>query len=82
MRIVVDAAGRVVIPKQICERLGITPPGSALELDEVGDHMELRPAGRDVWIDRSGARPVGRTDVDAPRLTAADVRELAERQRR
>ncbi len=81
MQIVVDAAGRVVIPKQIRERLGITP-GSALELDEVGDHMELRPAGREVWIDRSGARPVARTDVDAPRLTAADVRELAERQRR
>ena len=81
MQIVVDAAGRIVIPKQVRDRLGITP-GTTLELDELGDHVELRPAGREVWIDRSGQRPVARTAADAPRLTAADVRELSERQRR
>jgi len=81
MRVTIDAAGRVVIPKQVRERLGLTP-GTALELDELGDHVELRPATRNVRIDRSGSRPVARADADAPRLTAAEVRELAERQRR
>lgn len=81
MQITVDAAGRVVIPKQIRDRLGLGP-GSALELDEWGDHLELRPAGRDVWIDRSGDRPVARTTADAPGLSGQDVRELTDRLRR
>lgn len=81
MKVTIDSAGRVVIPKQVRERLGLTA-GSALELDELGDHVELRPAGRDVWIDRSDGRPVARTDADAPRLTAEDVRQLVDRQRR
>ncbi len=81
MRITVDAAGRVVIPKQVRDRLHIGP-GSTLELDELGGHVELRPVGREVWIDRSGVRPVARTAEDAPRLTSDAVRELTERLRR
>ncbi|WP_300007833.1 AbrB/MazE/SpoVT family DNA-binding domain-containing protein [Pseudonocardia sp.] len=81
MKLTIDAAGRVVIPKQVRDRLGLTA-GSELELDELGDHVELRPAGRDVWIDRSDGRPVARAAADAPRLTADDVRTLVDRQRR
>lgn len=81
MRITMDAAGRVVIPKQVRDRLHIGP-GSTLELDEMGGHMELRPAGREVWIDRSGARPVARAAEEAPRLTGDAVRELTDRLRR
>lgn len=81
MRITVDAAGRVVIPKQVRDRLHIKP-GSTLELDETGGHVELRPVGREVWVDRSGVRPVARTTQDAPRLTGDAVRELTERHRR
>jgi AbrB family looped-hinge helix DNA binding protein len=81
MRITVDSAGRVVIPKQVRDRLHIGP-GSTLELEELGDHVELRPVGREVWIDRSGARPVARTTVqEAPRLTGDAVRELTDRLR-
>ncbi|MGH3612249.1 MAG: AbrB/MazE/SpoVT family DNA-binding domain-containing protein [Pseudonocardia sp.] len=65
MHVVIDAAGRVVIPKQVRERLGFVA-GSTLELDELGDHVELRPAGREVWIDESGDKPVARAGVDAP----------------
>lgn len=75
MQISMDAAGRIVIPKPIRERLGIGP-GSTLELDELADHVELRPAGREVWIDRTGDRPVARTAADAPRLSTQDVRAL------
>lgn len=81
MLVTVDAAGRVVIPKQVRERLGLTA-GSQLELDELGDHVELRPAGRDIWVDREAGRPVVRAGADAPRLTAHDLRELVDRQRR
>lgn len=81
MKLTIDAAGRVVIPKQVRDRLGLTA-GSELELDELGDHLELRPAGRDVWIDRTDGRPVARTAADSPRLTADDVRDLVDRQRR
>lgn len=81
MKVTIDAAGRVVIPKQVRERLGLTA-GSTLELDELGDHVELRPEDRDVRIDRADGRPVARAPGDAPRLTADDVRTLVDRQRR
>lgn len=81
MLVTVDAAGRVVIPKQVRDRLGLTA-GSQLELDELGGHVELRPAGREIRIEQEDGRPVVRADADAPRLTAADVRDLMDRQRR
>jgi len=81
MQITIDAAGRVVIPKQVRDRLGLAA-GSTLELEQVGDHVELRPVGREVWIDDSDGRLVARTAPDAPRLTARDVRDLVDRQRR
>lgn len=81
MQVTIDAAGRVVIPKQVRERLGLTA-GSTLDLDELGDHVELRPSGREVWIDHSGPRPVARAGTDAPVLTAEDVRDRVDRQRR
>ena len=81
MKVTIDAAGRVVIPKQVRERLGLAA-GSILEIEELGDHVELRPADRAVWIDGSGDKPVARTSADAPRLTLEDVRGLVDRQRR
>lgn len=48
----------------------------------LGDHVELRPAGREIWTDESGAKPVARAGTDAPRSTAEDVRRLVDRQRR
>jgi looped-hinge helix DNA binding domain, AbrB family len=81
MEVTIDAAGRIVIPKQVRDRLGLTA-GTALELDELGDHVELRPAGREMWIDDSDGRPVARAGADAPVLTAEQVRDLMDRQRR
>ncbi|MGH3566236.1 MAG: AbrB/MazE/SpoVT family DNA-binding domain-containing protein [Pseudonocardia sp.] len=62
MKVTIDAAGRVVIPKQVRERLGLTA-GSTLEIEELGDHVELPPADRTVWIDGSGDKPVVRTSA-------------------
>ncbi len=81
MQVTGDSAGRVVIPQQVRERLGITA-GSTLELDEFSGHVELRLVGSQVCIDTSGDKPVARTDPDAPQLTAAEVHELVDHQRR
>ncbi|MBB6373939.1 AbrB family looped-hinge helix DNA binding protein [Pseudonocardia eucalypti] len=77
----IDAAGRLVNPKQVRSRLGLEA-GAELELEEVGDHVELRPIGREVWLDESGDRPVFRAVGDVPTLTAAEVRELMDEFRR
>jgi AbrB family looped-hinge helix DNA binding protein len=82
VKVTIDAAGRVVIPKQVRARLGLEP-GSELELDEVGDHVELRPAGRKAWIaEAADGRFVARSDADVPKLTDEEVRLLLEQQRR
>lgn len=82
MKVTIDAAGRLVIPKQVRARLGLEA-GAELELDEVGDHVELRAAGREVWLaEASDGRPVLRAQPDAPRLTDEEVRLLIEQQRR
>ena len=81
MQVTIDAAGRLVIPKPLRERIGLTP-GAVLELTEVGDHLEVRPAGRQVRIEVVDGRPVARAPEDAPPLTAGEVRGLIERDRR
>lgn len=42
MRLQVDAAGRIVLPKPVRTRYGIKP-GVELELEEAGDAIVLRP---------------------------------------
>lgn len=82
MKVTIDAAGRLVIPKQVRARLGLEA-GSELELDEVGDHVELRPAGRGVRIEEAAdGRPVARATDEVPKLTDEEVRLLIEQQRR
>jgi AbrB family looped-hinge helix DNA binding protein len=40
MHVSIDSAGRVVVPKQIREELGLTP-GTPLEIEVVDGHLEL-----------------------------------------
>lgn len=47
MRTTVDRFGRVVVPKEIRDRLGLHP-GSEIEIDEQGDEVVLKPAGREM----------------------------------
>jgi len=42
MRITVDRAGRVVLPKPVRDKMRLTP-GSTLELESEGEHITLRP---------------------------------------
>ncbi|MGH3544720.1 MAG: AbrB/MazE/SpoVT family DNA-binding domain-containing protein [Mycobacteriales bacterium] len=73
----IDSAGRLVVPSQMRKRFGLDA-GSAVELDEVGDHIELRPLGRHVSIEIVEGRTVVLASGDVPALSAEDVRRLVE----
>lgn len=61
-RLVIDKAGRVVIPKTLREELNLEP-GDTLEMESVGEQITLRPVRGTgpltkefgVWVFRSGA---------------------------
>jgi AbrB family looped-hinge helix DNA binding protein len=44
MHVAIDSAGRVVVPKPLRDRLGISP-ATPLEIEIVDGHLELTPAG-------------------------------------
>jgi AbrB family looped-hinge helix DNA binding protein len=46
MNVSIDSAGRIVLPKPIRERLGLTG-GDELEIEETADGVVLRVAGSD-----------------------------------
>ena len=53
MTLTIDAAGRVVIPKPLRDRLGLQA-GSTLEVLETSDGVTLKPAGRRSPLARKG----------------------------
>jgi AbrB family looped-hinge helix DNA binding protein len=81
MKVTIDSGGRVVIPKEIRDRLGLHP-GEALELQERDGRIELAPVGAKVWLEERAGQLVAVTEEPAPPLTVDGVREVAERLRR
>ena len=75
MRVTIDAAGRLVVPKRLREQLGFAA-GAELELTAVDGHLEIGIPSR-VRVDNGphGVRFVAETDE---RLDARQVRELME----
>ncbi len=70
MRLVIDKAGRVVIPKPLREELHLEP-GDSLEMESAGEQITLRPVRgtgpmtkeRGVWVFHSGQPlPASATD--------------------
>jgi AbrB family looped-hinge helix DNA binding protein len=81
MRVTMDGAGRIVIPKSVRDGLGLQA-GSELNLDVVDDHLELSVAPVPMRLERRDGRMVVVPERDVPPLTTEMVRELLERGRR
>ena len=77
----IDAGGRVVVPKDVRERLGLRP-GSRIVLTEVEGRLEISPATTPVPLMDHGGALVAVADTDLPALTAEQVREAVEATRR
>jgi len=77
----IDAAGRIVIPKALRDRLGFRP-GAALELRERDGHLEIQPAPTPMTLVRRKRGVVAVPGKSLPRLTDDMVRETMERTRR
>lgn len=81
MRSAIDAAGRVVIPKELRDRLGLTR-GRPVLIRERDGHIEIEPAGTAMSLVQGRHGPVAQAEEDLPPLTDEIVRETLERTRR
>ena len=79
MKVTIDAAGRLVVPKALRDELGFAP-GTELELAAVNGALEVRAPSR-VRIE-DGPHGLHFVADDADTLTTEQVRELIERGRR
>jgi AbrB family looped-hinge helix DNA binding protein len=80
MRTTIDSGGRVVIPKALRERLGLTP-GAEVDVAEADGRVEIRPAISPMELVDFDGHLVAQ-GVDLPPLTDDIVRETIERTRR
>ncbi len=82
MRTTIDAAGRVVIPKQLRQAASLEP-GQELEITERDGRIEIEPVSAPVrLVERDGFLAAETSDGDTTTLTASEVRDLLERTRR
>jgi AbrB family looped-hinge helix DNA binding protein len=81
MRSAIDAAGRVVIPKEIRERLGLRR-GRAVDVRERDGHVEIEPVATAMSLVRRHGGAVAVPAEKLPPLTDEMVRETLERTRR
>jgi AbrB family looped-hinge helix DNA binding protein len=82
MRTTIDAAGRVVIPKQLRQAASLEA-GQELEITERDGRIEIEPVSGPVQlVERDGFVAAEIADDDVPTLTATEVRDLLERTRR
>ncbi len=81
MRTTIDRAGRVIVPKQIRDALGLAD-GTALEIDVRDGVVVMEPPTTAVKLVRRGGGIVAEPDQKLPKLTAERVREALEAGRR
>jgi AbrB family looped-hinge helix DNA binding protein len=81
VKITIDRAGRVVVPKPMREQLGLTP-GQEIEIRvRDGKILEIEPSSVPMHVERRGRVAVIVPDEPVPVMTADEVREVMERQR-
>lgn len=81
MRITIDSAGRVVIPKSIRDELGLRG-GEELEIVERDGRIEIEPVPTPMRLVRKGAVLVAECEDAVPALTDEIVRDTLEKTRR
>jgi AbrB family looped-hinge helix DNA binding protein len=81
MRVTLDAAGRLVVPKPLRHALGLKP-GQALEIRAGDGRLEIEIAPTPMRLRKRGKGLVAVPDAELPSLTAEQVRDTLERVRR
>lgn len=81
MRVAMDRAGRIVLPKRVRDALGLAP-GVELELTEDAGRVILEPPAVPMRLERRGKGVVVVATEPQPRLRAAQVRAVLESSRR
>ncbi len=81
MRTTIDAAGRIVVPKDFRDALGISGPAE-VEVALVDGHLEIDVPTTTVRLERRGGGLTAVTDTEMPVLTGEMVRDVLERTRR
>jgi AbrB family looped-hinge helix DNA binding protein len=81
MKTVIDAAGRIVVPKALRQALGLKP-GQALEIRASEGRLEIEIPVTPMQLKRRGKGMVAVPESDLPPLTADVVRETLENLRR
>jgi AbrB family looped-hinge helix DNA binding protein len=81
MKVALDAAGRLVIPKPLRQALGLKP-GQELEIRAGDGRLEIEIAPTPMRLKKRGKGVVAVPDAELPALTAEQVRETLERLRR
>jgi AbrB family looped-hinge helix DNA binding protein len=78
MKVVVDAGGRIVLPKQLREKIGLVP-GMQVDISQYGHGIQVIPAGRTARVEDEDGRLVAVSDTP---VTDDDVFELIDSVRR
>jgi AbrB family looped-hinge helix DNA binding protein len=81
MKVALDAAGRLVVPKSLRQALGLKP-GQALEIRAADGRLEIEIAATSMRLKKRGRGVVAVPDTELPVLTADQVRDTLERVRR
>ena len=81
MKSAIDAAGRIVIPKEVRRQAGLKP-GMPLHIRFNNGRIEIEPAPLPVRLVRRGRLLTARPLASTPPLTADDVEETRRSLRR
>lgn len=81
MRSTIDTAGRIVVPKELRERLGLVG-GRAVDIRERDGRLEIEPVPVHMKLVRRGRRLIAVPARKLPSLTDEIVRDTLERTRR
>jgi AbrB family looped-hinge helix DNA binding protein len=81
MKVALDSAGRLVVPKELRDELGLRP-GLPLDIRSENGRLEIEVAPTPLKLEKRGKGVVAVPETELPPLTPEQVRETLERTRR